>query len=97
MDCVCYLVFFSYIYGVDVMSKDIEKIFQLGFGKVNGSISFIDYEKILSILGEQYPPDCLFCAINKHIDVYSPKNHEEHRGASIVNYDNLIHFLEKIR
>lgn len=76
-----------------------DKVFDLGFGATYSGSSrrSIDYEKFLNSLGEKYPPDCYFCAVNRHIDVFSPKNHEEHRGAAAVNYQNLIEYLEKLK
>lgn len=98
MVCCSNLAGVNVLDGVEIMKKYIDKIFELGFGKTYNFEPFtkiIDYEKLLNKLGEKYPPDCLFCAVNRHIDVYTPKNHEEHRGAAAVNLDNLLAYIER--
>lgn len=81
-------------------NKQMDRIHDLGFGKIYGWEPFnraINHEKLLGILGEKFPPDCFFCAVNRHIDVYSPKDHETHRGAAAVNLKNLIDYLENLK
>lgn len=100
MVCCSNLAGVNVLDGVDVVTYEefFDKIYPLGWGGNANKYPHnrtINWEKLLTSLGEKYPPDCLFCAVNRHIDVYTPKNHEEHRGAAAVNLDNLLAYIER--
>lgn len=77
-----------------------DRIYELGFGgKTYEGPPYrtLNWEKLLTMLGEKNPPECYFCAVNRHIDVYTPKNHETHQGVAAVNLKNLVEYLEKLK